>query len=127
MTKDDTAAEVEGTPLLGLTVRWSLRDAHPETARALATYVEETSHARFTGMSGLRFKTWRMKPGEWFEGCYVFESEAARVAFQQQFEADAADAPGSTLVGAPPELIEPCVVVAVAEGAAGFAAAPSYR
>jgi hypothetical protein len=30
-------------------------------------------------------------PGEWFEGCYVIATEAARVAFQRDFEAGAAD------------------------------------
>ncbi len=118
----------DGAPeLLGLTVRWSLRDAPTETARALAVYVEEHSHARFTGMPGLRFKTWRMRPGEWFEGCYVFASEADRTAFQTEFEAGAADAPGTLIVGAPPELVEPWQVVAVAEGGEGFAAAAAYR
>ena len=34
--------------------------------------------------------------------------------------------PGSQLVGSAPVLIEPCEVVAVAEGASGFLAAPSY-
>ena len=110
--------------LLGLTVRWSLVDAPPGTAERLASYVEETSHARFTGMAGLRFKVWRMRDGEWFEGCYVFETDAARAAFQEQFTATAADAPGSQIVGAPPVLVEPCQVAAVAEGAAGFVAAP---
>ena len=58
----------------GLTVRWSLEDAPDGVEEALATYVRDTSHARFTGKDGLRFKTWRMRDGEWFEGCYVFES-----------------------------------------------------
>jgi hypothetical protein len=113
-------------PLHGLTVRWSLVDAPPGTAAALAAYVEETSHERFTGMEGLRFKVWRMREGEWFEGCYVFASDAARDAFQERFTATAADAPGSQLVGAPPVLVEPCQVVAVAEGAAGFVTAPRF-
>jgi hypothetical protein len=67
-----------------------------------------------------------MRAGEWFEGCYVFESSAARDAFQTEFTATAAESPGSRIVGAAPILIEPCEVVAVAEGAAGFLAAPSY-
>jgi hypothetical protein len=62
-------------------------------------------------------------PGEWFEGCYVFADDAARAAFQTDFEAGAAEAPGSRIVGAPPVLVEACRVVAVAEGAAGFRAA----
>ena len=48
--------------MLGLTVRWSLADAPEGVEEQLAAYVAETSHARFTGMAGLRFKTWRMVP-----------------------------------------------------------------
>jgi hypothetical protein len=109
-----------------LTVRWSLENAPDGVERELASYVAETSHARFTGMAGLRFKTWRMRPGEWFEGSYVFETSQAREDFQRTFTATAAESPGSAIVGSPPVLIEPCEVVAVAEGAAGFLAAPSY-
>ena len=108
----------------GLTVRWSLADAPEGTEMALAAYVEDSSHARFTGMEGLAYKTWRMRPGEWFEGCYVFADDAARAAFQESFTAGAADAPGSQLIGSAPVLIEECEIVAVAEGAAGFAATP---
>lgn len=110
----------------GLTVRWSLGGAPDGVERSLASYVADSSHARFTGKEGLRFKTWRMRAGEWFEGCYVFESSAAREAFQKEFTAVAAGSPGSQIVGSAPVLIEPCEVVAVAEGAAGFLAAPSY-
>jgi len=110
----------------GLTVRWSLESAPEGVEDALAAYVEATSHARFTGMPGLRFKTWRMRPGEWFEGCYVFETSAERDAFQQDFTASAAESPGSQIVGSAPILVEPCEVVAVAEGAAGFLATPAY-
>jgi hypothetical protein len=112
--------------MLGLTVRWSLSDAPDGVEEALASYVEETSHERFSGKEGLRFKTWRMRSGEWFEGCYVFESESAREEFQEQFTATAAESPGSQIIGSAPVLIEPCDVVAVAEGAAGFRAAASY-
>ena len=59
-------------------------------------------------------------PGEWFEGCYVFAGEAARAAFQERFTAGAAESPGSQIIGSPPTLIEPCSIVAVAEGGAGF-------
>jgi len=110
----------------GLTVRWSLADAPAGVESALADYVAETSHARFTGMDGLRFKTWRMRAGEWFEGCYVFADDNARDAFQTAFTATAAESPGSQLVGSAPILIEPCTVVAVAEGADGFAAPAPY-
>ena len=110
----------------GLTVRWSLQDAPAGVEQSLASYVSESSHARFTGKEGLRFKTWRMRPGEWFEGCYVFESAQAREAFEREFTATAEESPVSQVVGSAPVLIEPCEVVAVAEGAAGFLAAPSY-
>ncbi|QIG44228.1 hypothetical protein G5V58_16895 [Nocardioides anomalus] len=110
--------------MIGLTVRWSLADAPAGVEEELAAYVEGTSHARFSAMAGLRSKIWRCVPGEWFEGCYVFESDAARAAFQESFTAEAADVPGSQIVGAPPVLIEACRVVAVAEGAAGWVSAP---
>ena len=110
----------------GLTVRWSLDGAPDGVEQSLASYVAETSHARFTGMDALRFKTWRMRSGEWFEGCYVFESSAARDAFEREFTAAAAESPGSRIIGTAPIVIEPCEVVAVAEGAAGFLAAPAY-
>ena len=112
--------------MAGLTVRWSLADAPEGAEAALADYVAETSHARFSSMDGLRFKTWRMRAGEWFEGCYVFVDDAARDAFETSFRETAAGSPGSQLIGAPPVLIEPCTIVAVAEGAAGFAAPARY-
>ena len=108
----------------GLTVRWSLADAAPGVEDALATYVAETSHARFSGRPGLRFKTWRMVPGAWFEGCYVFADHTARAAFQEEFTATAEASPGSQIIGSAPILIEACTVVAVAEGADGFASLP---
>ena len=110
--------------MLGLTVRWSLADAPEGVEEQLASYVAETSHARFTGMAGLRFKTWRMVPGEWFEGFYVFATDQARADFQREFAAGAAEAPGSRIVGSAPVLIEACDVVAVAEGWDGFEATP---
>jgi len=66
-----------------LTVRWSLADAPEGVEDELTAYVRDTSHARFTGMDGLRFKTWRMRPREWFEGCYVFATAQARASFQE--------------------------------------------
>lgn len=110
----------------GLTVRWSLTESDPDVLDRLKVYVRDTSHARFTEMAGLRFKTWRARAGEWFEGCYVFEDDAARDAFQTSFTAAAADAPGSQIIGSAPVLIEPCEIVAVAEGAGRFAASPTY-
>jgi hypothetical protein len=112
--------------MAGLTVRWSLADAPEGVQDALAAYVADTSHARFSAMDGLRFKPWRVRPGEWFEGCYVFVDEAARAAFQESFTATAAESPGSTIIGSAPVLIEECAVVAVAEGASGFLAAERY-
>lgn len=108
----------------GLTVRWSLTEAAEGVEEELATYVAETSHARFTGMSGLRFKTWRQVPGQWFEGCYVFASSEEREQFEINFTQSAAESPGSTIIGSPPILIEACDIVAIAEGWEGFEAAP---
>jgi hypothetical protein len=111
----------------GLTVRWSLTDSPDGVQDALRAYVEATSHGRFSGKEGLRFKTWRMREGEWFEGCYVFETTQDRDAFEQDFKNVAAESPVSQLVGGPPMLIEPCEIVAVAEGASGFLEAPTYQ
>jgi hypothetical protein len=61
-----------------------------------------------------------MVPGEWFEGCYVWESAAARDDFATEFSAIAATSPGSELMGSSPLLIEPCEIVAIAEGGSGF-------
>jgi hypothetical protein len=112
--------------MLGLTVRWSLVDAPAGTEERLAAYVADTSHARFTGMAGLRFKTWRQVPGQWFEGCYVFATDEARAEFQRTFTEGASDSPGSQIIGSDPILIEACDVVAGAEGWEGFAAAPRF-
>ena len=105
-----------------LTVRWSLAEAPAGVEDELTSYVASTSHAKFTGMAGLRFKTWRMRRGEWFEGCYVFVTDEAREQFQATFTEGAADAPGSKIIGSAPILIEECDVVAVAEGWNGFQA-----
>jgi hypothetical protein len=107
----------------GLTVRWSLIGATEGVEEELAAYVADTSHARFTGMAGLQFKTWRMVPGDWFEGCYVFATDGARAEFQSVFEVGAAESPGSQIIGSAPILIEECEIVAVAEGWDGFTAA----
>jgi hypothetical protein len=109
----------------GLTVRWSLADAPAGVAEDLRQYVEGASHARFEGRAGLRFKTWRMRPGEWFEGCYIFADDAARRAFQEEFTAGAAESAGSQIIGSAPTLIEECEVVAVAEGADRFGSMPA--
>ena len=59
-------------------------------------------------------------------GEIVFASDQARADFQESFEATAAESPGSQIIGSAPVLIEPCEVVAVAEGADGFLAAARY-
>lgn len=112
------------TGMHGLTVRWSLAGAAPEVAQQLRDYVRETSLQRFSGMPGLRFKTWRMVEGEFFDGVYVWETAAARDEFAAAQSAGAADSPVTRIVGAPPIGHEPFEVVGVVEGAAGFAAGP---
>lgn len=120
-----TAAMGAITTMSGLTVRWSLAGLPDSVLDDLAAYVAGTSHARFEKLEGLRFKTWRARPGEWFEGCYVFADDAARDRFQAEFTAGAAEAPGSMIVGATPTLIEACRIVAVAEGPDGLVSAPT--
>jgi len=110
----------------GLTVRWSLEDASADAVEELRTYVADSSHARFTGLGGLHFKTWRMRPGQWFEGCYVFATDEERSDFQRSFAQGAAESPGSQIIGSAPILIEECEVVAVAEGQDGFRAASRF-
>jgi hypothetical protein len=109
--------------MIGLTVRWSLAHAPAGVEEALAAYVADTSHARFSSMPGLQYKTWRLRRGEWFEGSYVFADSVARERFQAEFTQAAPSAPGSLIIGSAPILIEPCDVVAIAEGEAGFRAA----
>lgn len=110
--------------MYGLSVRWSLTDAPEGVDDALREYVHGTSLARFSEQPGLRFKTWRSRSGEWFEGTYVFATREARDAFAAEFATKADTSPGSQLIGSAPILQESFDVVAVAEGAAGFAAGP---
>lgn len=110
----------------GLTVRWSLEDAPEGVADELRSYVADASHARFTDMRGLHFKTWRMRTGQWFEGLYVFADDDERSEFQREFAQGAEEAPGSKIIGSAPILIEECEVVAVAEGQDGFRAASRF-
>ena len=102
-----------------LTVRWSLTEAPDGLEEKLAAYVAETSHARFSGMEGLRFETWCCRPGEWFEGCYVFATDEARTEFQRGFTETAADTPVSKLVGSDPILIEASGLVHTAPSGTG--------
>lgn len=104
----------------GLAVRWSLTEAPPDVAQTLREYVVGTSIAKFMFLEGLAFKTWRMRPGEWFEGTYVFDTAQERKVFREQFEADLEGSPVSRLVGSSPQVVEDYEVVAIAEGPAGF-------
>ena len=110
--------------MFGLAVRWSLAEAGPDVAPALRDFVRDRSLDRFTGMDGLRFKTWRMVADEWFEGTYVWETAQARDAFAEADRAGMNDSPGTRIIGAAPVLYETFEVVGVAEGAAGFLAGP---
>lgn len=111
-------SEATGDSMRGLSVRWSLSGTDEALAQQLRDYVAGPSWAKFSGMPGLAFKTWRMRAGEWFEGTYVFTSAQERTRFQETFTAGAATAPVSEFVGVGPELIEPFEVLAVAQGAA---------
>lgn len=113
--------------MFGLTVRWSLVGTPDGTLEALRAYVEDESHTRFAGLEGLRFKTWRARADDWFEGNYVFVSERARAAFQRSFEQDADESPGSRIIGSSPILIEACEIVAVVRGPAGFRSASRFE
>ncbi len=113
--------------MFGLSIRWSLVGAPPGTLGRLRTYVEDESFRRFAGLEGLRFKTWRARADEWFEGTYVFVDAEAREAFQRDFTERASTAPGTEIIGAEPELIEPFEVVAVVRGPAGFRSAADFE
>lgn len=104
----------------GLAVRWSLADAPQGVEDRLREYVVGTSIARFMFLDGLAFKVWRMRPGEWFESTYVFDSQHEREVFRSSFEPTAADSPSSRLIGWGPIAIDEYEVVAIAEGPAGF-------
>ncbi|MGJ9423808.1 hypothetical protein [Aeromicrobium sp. CF3.5] len=113
--------------MFGLTIRWSLADAPKGTLKALRAYVEDESFKRFAGLEGLRFKSWRAVKGQWFEGTYVFVSDDARQAFQDDFEDRAADAPGSKIIGSAPMTIEACEIIAVVRGPAGFRSSANFE
>src|SRR3954471_12064812 len=107
--------------MVGLSIRWDLF-ASGDVAADLRRYVAEQSLPRFTGRPGLCFKTWRMRPGEWFAGTYVFATAAARGGLEAGVAAT--QSPLTALTGSGPVLVEHFEVVAVAEGGAGFAAGP---
>jgi len=110
----------------GLSVRWPLTQAPPDALARLRDYVETESHAKFAGLDGLRFKTWRAREGEWFEGTYVFVSDEARRRFQSDFQTRADQVPVSQMTGTAPR-IEPFEVVAVVDGPTGFRSAARFE
>jgi hypothetical protein len=113
--------------MLGLSVRWSLAGTPDGTLEALRKYVEDDSFRRFAALEGLRFKTWRAREGEFFEGTYVFASQSVREEFQARMEQEAADLAGSRLIGSAPVLIEPFEVVAVVRGPSGFRSSARFE
>ena len=110
--------------MYGLSVRWSLEDADADVPQRLREFVRDTSLRRFTDLPGLRFKTWRMVEGEWFEGTYVWASAEARDAFAETDRAGMATSPGTRIIGSAPVLHTSFEVVGVAEGGDGFAPGP---
>jgi hypothetical protein len=104
----------------GLSVRWSLELAPTGVETALRDYVVGTSMPRFAKREGLAFKTWKLRPGQWFEGTYVWDTKVARNEFAESFATEAAGSPVSLLVGSSPLWIEPFEVVAIVEGPEGF-------
>lgn len=108
-------------------MRWSLAGAPDGALAALREYIEDVSFAKFAGLDGLRFKSWRAREGEWFEGTYVFVDHQSREAFQKAMEAERDELPGTTIIGREPELIEACEIVAVVRGPAGFRSSPSFE
>ena len=54
------------------------------------------------------------------------ETTTARDTFEREFKADAGGSPSSQIIGSAPTLIEPCEIIAVAEGASGFLESASF-
>ena len=110
----------------GLTVRWSLADGRATASTAeLAAYVADTSHARFTGMAGLQFKTWRSVPGRVVRGQLRLRVRRGTRRVPGDVHRRRAPSRRSRRSSAPRRsLIEPCDIVAIAEGWDGFTAAP---
>ncbi len=119
------ASSLERQSMNGLTVRWSLADAPAGVEEALASYVAETSHARFSAMAGAALQ----------DLAHACRGSGSRAATSSRTTPPARRSrrpsprarpsrPGSQIIGSPPILIEPCSIVAVAEGASGFVAAP---
>lgn len=114
--------------MLGLTVRWSLTGAPTGALEALRVLVEDESFARSAGLEGLRFMSWRAVAGQWFEHSYVFVSTEARSRTQAMFDERHTDVDAvSAVVGSQPTLIEPCEMVAVVRGPAGFRSSSRFE
>lgn len=107
-------------------MRWSLAGAGDHTLEQLHDYIEAESFATFAGLAGLRFKLWSARPGEWFEGTYVFVDDAARASFQSDVEAHAGDLAGTRIIGTTPQ-IEAFETVAVVRGPSGFRSSPRFE
>ena len=113
--------------MFGLAVRWSLEGASTQTEQDLRDYVATESYANFAQLANLHQKTWRMIPGEYFEGIYVFTSSEARAAFQVDFTPRVGQSKVSILIGSEPFNIEPFEILALVEGPEGFRAAPRFE
>ncbi len=104
-----------------------MTDAPKGTLKALRAYVEDESYGTFAALDGLRFKSWRARKGQWFEGSYVFKSDELRATFQASFEKNAADSRASTIIGSAPILIEACEIIGVVRGPAGFRSSSHFE
>ena len=58
---------------------------------------------------------------------YVFVSDEARQAFQDDFEQKAAKSAGSKIIGSAPMTIEACEIIGVVRGPAGFRSAANFE
>ena len=106
--------------MYGLTVRWSLTHAGPGVNEQLRSYCRDEAVARFTGMAGLRYKTWQMVDGGFYAGVYVWATEAARAEFLADFRASPSKV--SQIVGHAPDVIEEWDAIGAAVGAEGLPA-----
>lgn len=113
--------------MFGLAVRWSLAGAPAGSLESLRGFVEDESYARSASLEGLRFKSWRAVDGAWFEHSYVFVSDEARSRFQAGLVEQGSGDAVSQIVGSPPVLIEPCEIVAVVRGTAGFRSSSRFE
>lgn len=104
--------------MYGLTIRWSLTDADAAVNAQLRAYVRDESVQRFTGLAGLRWKTWQMVDGGFFAGNYVWATEAARAEFLTEFRANPSRV--TQLLGHAPDTIQEYDIVGLAVGAEGF-------